>query len=335
MSLSCISSISSTSFKKVSKNPLQLTIQYVAISGVAETWQSSTMSADGTKLFAGSGKWFYKFENNQWTKVNIQSPTTPTNQNLQVERGWKFMDCNTDATKIIACLNAHFVYLSIDGGLNWTVMQTESTSTQARSWQTISCDSNCTKIIVGGTSGFCFISLNGGSTWTKITTNPSTIMSMSKNGNNIVSMGSGNSYISNDNCATWSTVTTVTGTGQNTMIDNNNNSYYGYRNFINFFKVANGTTTAIGVITATQTLTSWSACRCNSDGSKLIVVTESNAGGVYISIDGGSTWTNYQLQINAQYGTAVIGWKTCSISEDGKKFIVGSTSGVIVVGTFE
>lgn len=340
MSLSCISSISSTAFKKASKNPLQLTIQKVDISGTAESWNSSAMSADGTKMYAGSGKWFYKFENNQWTKVDIQSPSTGTYQNLQVERLWRFMDCNADATKIIACLGGTFMYMSQDGGLNWTILQPEVTN-QRRDWITISCDSTCTKIIAGATFQNCFITTNGGSSWTKLTQNASTILSMSKNGNNIVSMGSGNGYTSNDNCATWSTITTVTGTGQTTMIDNNNNSYYGYRNVINFLKNINGSTTATNTITATLSTTSWSACRCNSDGTKAIVVTESNQGGVYISTDSGSTWTNYQSQINAVCGYTAIGWKTCSISEDGKKFIIGSAAttgnsvGLIIVGTFD
>lgn len=336
MALSTISTISShMMIPSQISSPLQMVRQIVQSFGSNVSWHSSCISSDGTKLYGACAfldGYFHTFNNStsSWEKVNILSPTTPSAMNLTVSRGWRFMACDETGTKIIACMQDNHVYTTTNSGINWVQVGAYPINpTQAVSWQCASCDRTFTKLYACSTAGL-YKSINGGA-WQTAVAGGFRCVSVSKNGENVIAITTGQVSVSYDGGNTWSTVTTVTSAvGPTCCIDNNGLAHVGLQNGVVRRLEKNATTTTV-VINTVQT---YYACACSADGSRIIFVSDSNSGDVFISTDSGATWTNYRPQIWAQFGS-LVGWKTVAITEDGTKFILGqgNNNGNIIIGT--
>lgn len=336
MALSTIATISSHMMIPSQTSPIQMIRQIVQSFGSNVSWHSSCISNDGTKLYAACAfldGYFHAFNNSTslWEKIDIQSPTTPSAMNLTVSKGWRFMACDETGTKIIACMQDNHVYTTVNSGINWVQVGAYPINpTQAVSWACVACDRTFTKLYACSSAGL-YRSINGGA-WQTAVGSGFRCVSVSKNGENIIAITTGQVRVSYDGGSTFATVTTFTGAvGPCCCIDNNGVAHMGLQNSIVRRLEKNATTTTI-VISTTQT---YYACACSGDGSRIIFVSDGTSGDVFVSSDSGTTWVNIRPLIWAQFG-ALTGWKTVSIAEDGTKFILGqgNNNGNIIIGTF-
>lgn len=330
MALSTISTISSRMIMPSQKSALQMTRQRIDISGTYVSWHSSCISNDGTKLYAGCAfnqgfLYTYNISNSSWEKINISSPT-----NMTVAVWWRFLACDQMGTKLITCLHDDFVYSTTNSGVNWTKLDVNPSAPNTRTtWACVSCDRTFTKLFACSIGGL-YKSING-SAWQTVIASGFRCVSVSKNGENVVVVTTGQVRVSYDGGDTWNTVTTITSAvGPCCCIGNDGVAYVGLQNNV-VLRLAKNATTMTTVISTSQT---YYACACSADGSRIIVTSDSNSGDVFISTDSGTNWINYRPYIWAQFGS-LVGWKTVAITEDGTKFILGqgNNNGNIIVGT--
>ncbi|MFA5376078.1 MAG: sialidase family protein [Dehalococcoidia bacterium] len=77
------------------------------------------------------------------------------------DHNWKAIGCNSDGSVIVACENNGYVYISINGGTDWTTLKS-----QTATWTNVRVSDDGQKILLGIFAGTVYKTENQGSTWT-------------------------------------------------------------------------------------------------------------------------------------------------------------------------
>jgi hypothetical protein len=191
----------------------------------------------------------------------------------------------------------------------------------------------------GSSSGGLRLSKNRGGIWTQIASSSGwACIAVSKNGQHMVGVRGAYLMESHDEGDTWRETFITSLTHLSCCVADNGDFYIGGTGAA-FSKYTYNSSTGAALrynIGSGPLSGPTYAMACSADGTRVIVANDAtNTGGrVVISTNSGATWTNYQTPINTQFGS-IVGWKTCAVSGDGKKFIVGqgNNNGNIVIIT--
>ncbi|MGZ5269279.1 MAG: WD40/YVTN/BNR-like repeat-containing protein [Ramlibacter sp.] len=189
---------------------------------------------------------------------------------------WFGSASSASGNRIAAIANPGGLYLSADGGATWT-----RSSLPTASWAGVAMNSEGSRLAAVAGNGLLYTSADYGQTWVARTTSPQpwTGVSLSDDGQRIVATATGGSI--------WVSINGGT-----------------------TFTPATGTAGA-----------DWRAVAGSSDGMRLVAVASCYNGnpaqqGVYVSVDGGATWTNR----NVTGPTPPTGnWTYASASADGQR----------------
>lgn len=240
---------------------------------------------------------------NQWHKLTNYDSTFL----------WTDIISSYDQNKILACADNKQLYISLDSGITWNINEID------RNWTSVACSNNF-DILYAANNTSILKSTDNGSSWQTIKTsiNCSSI-SCSNNGSIVLAVASvGSVYISIDYGVTWTNI------AQNSPINslafwtktaiNNNGSIMYITSNTNIVKSINSGSswTSIHPISAP-----WLAIDCSSDGE--VIVTAGTNTRIYISRDGGSSWTARESSRS---------WRDISISSDGTKILATSLDGL-------
>lgn len=247
---------------------------------------------------------------------------------LQTIIPWRSIACNSAGTKLIAAIESNHVYTSNDSAINWTQQNIVGVTTA--DWRSVTMDASGDILLAcGNFSGTINLSLNGGITWNQVTTQTGwRCVAVSKNAQHMIAVRTSNALVSHDGGTSWSNISIASSTLLTCCIDNNGNAYVG-GNGSTSRRLTYNSSTGVTTLGTILSITNVYAMACSADGQKVVIVNQladANAS-VLISTDGGGSFTDYQSQINTQCGT-IVGWKTCAISGDGTKIVLGQGNNI-------
>ena len=126
-------------------------------------WNSSSLSADGTKGIVSSWGWrLYLLNAGTWTE------TRPAGD---VGKAWSATAMSSDGTKIMAAVNGGNVYQTSDGGTTWTITYPAGATTPY--WQSLAMSADGSKRLAAANGGRIYY-YSGGS-WSEIYPNNSNV----------------------------------------------------------------------------------------------------------------------------------------------------------------
>lgn len=321
------------------KNTYPYSRQLITESGTNVSWSTSCVSYDGSILYAGcadnSGFLYTQTQTITWAKINIQTPI-----NLTTTQQWRCVACDDTGTKLIACIASDYVYVSDDSGLNWTL---QNITGGVADWTGVSSDSSGNTLLVcGNLSGKLYLTKDRGSNWVQISDLTGwRATSVSKNGQHMVAIRGTVAYETHNYGINWKEKN-ISVTCYTCSISNTGTYFIGgleSSSVLIRFCVWNSSTdeTIQYGLPSGVMGTKLNSIACNIDGTRVIAVNDvGNTRSAIISLSSGSngTWSTYQSDINTRFGT-INGWKTCSVSGDGKKFVIGqgNNGGNIIIIT--
>ncbi len=284
--------------------------------GVNRDWTSVSMSADGTKIIAGTS--------NDYLYVSTDSGATWIEQTGLGIGNW-YVAVSNDGTKLAAydgTSTNRTVYVSSDFGVIWNEMNNAAPQALA-----VAISNDGTKVALAGP--YIYISTDSGATFTQNASSAPRryAVSMSGDGTKIASPGySRYIHTSNDSGLTWTERTSAGSrfwtslamTDDGTKLVATASSGYVY------------TSKDSGATWTEQTALgsrSWIASAISADG-KRIAVGVGAAGYIYTSSDSGATWTEDDSL--GQHS-----WRSMEMSADGTRLAAAEWGGAIYLGTPE
>jgi hypothetical protein len=287
-------------------------------------WNNHAASSDFTKIYATSnfGALGLLYSTNSGTTFSqvLGVPGTATN------RAYLSVACNNNATRIIASNNASTagIVISTDSGIVWTATGAPSSKT----WNSVACDISGQKFIAAASNDYVYVSTDGsGNTWTQLTYAqglPSSVASwtfvasnfdgsiLAACSSNAVSGAvytniSGGVWLQQSISGStnlWSSIACNPGIGGTTTLiactSGTGSGVYVYKTSTNIWTQQTGL----------PANSAWSCVSCSANGQVLAASTSNNSQGVYISTNGGTSWTTTGL------GTGIT---RVTVSQDGTK----------------
>jgi len=275
--------------------------------GNAISWNGTVWTAGGT-----NGNITYSYDGINWQKY-----IPPTLGYIWIETSapkynWQGIAMSDDGTKLFACANNNYIFLSTNSGSTWS-----QSSSPSLAWSGICCSSDGTKIYASNTSSSnIYISTNSGSTWVakSVVASPTTV-SCSASGNVVATSANGSYtvYISTNSGSTWTSGVLGLSWGfydafvsrDGTFIVVTQNSYG------QLFTSSNSGATWV------QTTGQYQPITMSGNGSQIIGISY-NVGGRGISTNSGATFSNFAPPINgvllsSSSGSIVVSGDTNSI----------------------
>jgi hypothetical protein len=260
-------------------------------------WTSVASSADGIRLVAAAGAYFYNSSLNSagGIFISLDSGATWTPTSAQTNVTWTSVASSADGSKLAAVSqsngdtngdNLGSIYTSQDSGTTWL-----QTSAPSNRWNIVACSGDGTKAFaVPGGRDIIYRSLDSGATWAQTTlpSNDWTAIAVSAAGDRlVVASGDGPIYLSGDTGATWTSADLPT-----------NN---------------------------------WEALASSADGTKLAAAADDQ---IYLSTNSGATWTPSSAPTNIDWrsvassadGSTVVGGAVFSSSSSIPFCTVGTLS---------
>lgn len=296
---------------------------------------ASIAKQSGTMLIANQGGYLYTSNDNgiNWAqRASIQN--------------WSGVTQSDNGQTMFAIVAGGQMYKSIDMGLNWAAVAI------ARNWRTIACNSDCSVVLAAETEGRLFRSVDFGASWseTESVRNWRSV-AVSANGNTMLALPyGGQTYISTNIGATWSTGTgngnqsqwvsaalsadgskffvapfiggisysANRGSTWNSYLTPANTTSISYADDVNRLlqcgndgAIATSSTMGASVTRLNANQIPWSSCDISSNGNVLIAT--STTGLIYVSTDGGGSWTARSLDSGNVKRRAIIA------DEEGKQ----------------
>ena len=295
---------------------------------ISRTWNGVTIGSDGSSLVTGN-------YTNGYTYRSTDSGTTWTEQGTvpPASGRWYGFASSSDGTKLITGnTNNGYIYTSTDSGVSWT----QRTGPGTGYWYGFASDTTGTNIAVANyANGTIYKSTDSGATWASSAIAPvaPTLTSVTPSANSVTFTWTGAtramSYAYTITPSVGTNVPTVSG-ATGTVVWSGLTASTSYTITlipINAFGSAIPTGLSVipyspGTLPGTRP---WLTCSGSSDGTKLVIGTFQNAGGVYTSTDSGITWTSRVgsgINANLQY------YGTFS-SSDGSILVTGTQGGNI------
>ena len=266
----------------------------------------------------------YSYDGINWIGNNIggntQTIITPNigalwTQTSASSASWYCITSSSDGTKLAACVQNGYIYVSSDSGSTWS-----PTSAPSKYWQCITSSSDGTKLAACVRDGYIYVSSNSGSTWTN-TSAPSvswySITSSSDGTKLAACVQNGYIYVSSNSGSTWTQTSApsaywrcITSSSDGTKLA----ACVFYGGLI-YVSTNSGSTWSP---TSAPSLY-WYSITSSSDGTQLAACV--NRGNIYVSSDSGSTWT----PTSAPYST----WGGITSSSDGSKLAACVQNGYI------
>lgn len=235
-------------------------------------WTHLCASADGSCLYATTTSGHIhlsKDSGETWTMVGGGLPCTG-------------IACSTDGTRIAVAVEGGPIYVSADAGTNWSPVET------ARAWSAIACSADGMRLVAVEAGGLIHSSPDHGATWTTHeTARDWNAVTVSANGALwIATEDGGQIHVSGDTGATWSAHETarawkavacsadgsvVAAVADNTPI---------------MLSKDQGATW-----TSSESARAWSGVTISNNGAHLAASSSGSTGRVYVSTDGGQTWS--------------------------------------------
>ena len=247
------------------------------LGNVDENWSCYALSSDGLKVVVAA----------DYGCLHVSSDGGDTWIELSGSRHWTGLAITPDGTKGIAGSNNSRLYISVDGGENWTETRPEGEANE--DWSCCALSADGLKMISGENPGRLYVSVNGGNTWIRKTLYNINFCNVNAEGTKII-------------------------VGEETGYDEDRDTWLGGRAYMS----SDGDTwqeiQPVGDIVDHYDLSNWDFCTFSSDGQRILIC---GRGRIYISVDGGLTWT--EREIAGPVGRA---WAGCDCSMDGMTLII-------------
>jgi hypothetical protein len=286
------------------------------------------VSQDGTKLAAAFGGGFYytyTVSTNTWT--NAGSTT------INFSRGI-YYNLSSNTTNLNSYLSiAQQGVFNYNASSNTWVQGTNTNLGLSNNISGLCNNEDGTKIYVGSQSRLIYYSANSGSSWTALSGSPNvqtTSMACSGDGNNLIYCGPSGTgvYVYNGTTFTLQTIPNDLSSNIHTCVACN-------AAFTVFMTCTNGTGTNAGGVyvysssawsqkTTIPTNVTWSSVSCDSTGT-FMAACHSGTGYIYISTNGGTSWTQQTQSGLGPFGNGSANWVSVVCSE-GTQITAASSS---------
>jgi hypothetical protein len=292
-------------------------------------WGQFACSSDGTKVAIG------KSGGNIWTSTD--SGTTWTARTGPGTGTWPGLAMSSDGTKLVAAKASGNIWTSTNSGVTWT----ERTGAGTGNWQAMTSSSDGVNLAVGNNGSLIYTSCDSGVTWRAVSNIAPLAPQLSVTATTPTSLtiawigaAGAMSYTYAISPSAGTNVPTLTSGGCGNVVFSGLTASTSYTITITAVNTW-GSLASSGLVISTPPVAGlpgtrpWLTCSGSSDGTKLVIGTFTNAGGVYTSTDSGITWTSRVgsgIPANLQY------YGTFS-SSDGSKLVTGSQGGNIYRST--
>jgi photosystem II stability/assembly factor-like uncharacterized protein len=131
-------------------------------------WQTSSMSADGTKIIVGSQimSGTGSGTGRLWLTTNTGTTWSVTNPAGDVDLNWNTTSMSADGSRILASVLNGGIYYSSNGGNSWTQLYPTGV-VENKSWRTTSMSGDGTKMIAGIMSGRLYFTEQSNWAWSE------------------------------------------------------------------------------------------------------------------------------------------------------------------------
>lgn len=302
---------------------------WVATNSANANYNAGAMSDDGQKLAIGGNPSAYiqtsQDGGNTWT----------TNGNSSGAFSWAAMTSTPDFSTIYALKSTGGVVKSTNNGVTWTTMSSPATS----NWKEV-VTSNSGAVVVASTftaSPGVHVSRDSGTTWAFMPALNANVtdVALSDDGKYLYAVSSTGSVYLSTYTSAWSAwvelpsmLVTSSQTGSSSLIDvsaDGSKVVYSSGNSTTM-KISNdyGATSVSVTYPSTR---SKGDLKASANATQLIA--RSSSGFIYLSFDGGYTWTeqNTAVMVDGAYGAI-------DVSSNGTKFMAGRLGGPILKATF-
>lgn len=229
---------------------------------------------------------------------------------------WNSIASSSDGTRMIAAVYAGNIYQSINSGQTWNSLTVASLGGSVE-WTGVASSSDGTILAAVAYDNGIYLSTNSGSTWVPEESG-SVIwdgIAESANGSNMIASIYGNDlYASANGGRTW-TATAFSGNWTAVAMSASGSVMYGAA-IGGIYSSANWSS----VLSGTSGY-DWVAIASSADGSRLIAAATNSGGGIYISSNGGSSWSSV--------GLPATNWTSVASSSDGSKLVAVVKGGLV------
>lgn len=267
--------------------------------------------------------------------VFADSFTWTTNSNASGSRKWEAVASSDDGTKLVAVVEAGYIYTSTDSGATWTAR----TGAGSRTWRSTASSSDGTKLVAGDAAsftGYIYTSTDSGATWTERTGAGAKLwesVASSADGLKLIAGNWNNAKVhaSTDGGATWAAGVSA---GTTALASSDDGVYlYAVQDTGVISKSSNSGGSWSTALSGTRR---WTAVVTSADGSKVAAAhgVSGTAGSIWLSTDYGANWTEQTASFPAGPGSRV--WDSLAMSSDGLKLVAGvgsGTTGALYTGT--
>ena len=233
----------------------------------------------------------------------------------ETARAWRGIASSSDGAKLVAAVDAGYIYTSTDYGANWT----QRTGAGSRGWWGVASSSDGTKLVAVVRTGFIYTSTDSGANWTQRASSLvwKAVASSSDGTKLVATVDGGYIWTSTDSGVNWTQRTGAGSRGWYGVASSSDGTklvacVYGGYIYTSTDSGANWTErTAVGSRL-------WADVASSADGTILIAVVYVS-GYIYISTDSGVNWTeNTSLGLHSWYTT----WSSAA----GDRLIVGENN---------